>query len=365
MTHTCTNGAWAASGSCGAGAGSGSAPAVGIDPEDNTQFILNNGQTMPVVSFGFEIYNDRTATQLMGTALDKGVRNFFASVLANNQPGVGAKLRTMEAEHGVTREEIFLCGSVTQCRPSMNDEQCYQYTADMAQRNLDDLGVDYLDQIMLDCTPPPFPSLARPASPATRRTVRQTVSHRIVRRSVRTLMDDQLTLSGVGCADPPSARCNEQVCTLIKAQWRAFEDMLERGETLGIAVSNYCTPARSAAASVHRRPCAHRSVRSPPLTLCSQQRAPLFVRPGPCHLDCILDDPGRVTPVVNQLKYHVGMGADPGDFIADNYERGVVPQAYSPLNRAQHTRNFPACASFDIAAHSSLPGLAKGDWLDW
>ena len=83
-------------------------------------------------------------------------------------------------------------------------------------------------------------------------------------------MDDQLTLSGVGCADPPSARCNEQVCTLIKAQWRAFEDMLERGETLGIAVSNYCTPARSAAASVHRRPCAHSSVNC---CLCGQAPA--------------------------------------------------------------------------------------------
>ena len=50
---------------------------------------------------------------------------------------------------------------------------------------------------------------------------------------------------------------------LIKAQWRAFTDMLERGETLSIAVSNYC----------------------------------------PCHLDCIIDDPDlSVVPVVNQLK---------------------------------------------------------------
>lgn len=79
---------------------------------------------------------------------------------------------------------------------------------------------------------------------------------------------------------------------LIKAQWRAFTDMLERGETLGIAVSNYC----------------------------------------PCHLDCILDDPDlTVVPVVNQLKYHIGMGADPHDMIADNYARGIIPQAYSPL----------------------------------
>ena len=51
---------------------------------------------------------------------------------------------------------------------------------------------------------------------------------------------------------------------MFAQQWRAFTDMLERGETLGIAVSNYC----------------------------------------PCHLDCIIDDPDlTVVPVVNQLKY--------------------------------------------------------------
>lgn len=134
-------------------AGGPTAAAVGLDPSDNSQFILNNGQTMPVVSFGFEIYGDDTAEELMGIALDQGVRNFFASVLASNQPGVGRKIATMEREHGVTREEIFLCGSVTQCRTSMNDQACYEYTANMAARNLHDLGVDYLDQIMLDYPP--------------------------------------------------------------------------------------------------------------------------------------------------------------------------------------------------------------------
>ena len=117
------------------------------------------------MSFGFEIYGDDTAEQLMGVALDQGVRNFFASVLANNQPGVARKLATMEREHGVTREEIFLCGSVTQCRTGMDDRACYEYTANMAAANLHDLGVDYLDQIMLDYPPSPSCDANTCASP--------------------------------------------------------------------------------------------------------------------------------------------------------------------------------------------------------
>ena len=219
-TFTCGPGRggpqWNPTATCADGTG---AAAVGIDPSDSTQFIMNNGQTMPVVSFGFEIYGNDQASLLMGIALDAGVRNFFASVLASNQPGVGAKIATMEADHGVRREEIFVCGSVTQCRTSMTDAQCYTYTADMAARNLRDLSLPYVDQIMLDY--------------------------------------------------PPSSQCDANTCMLIKSQWRACTDMLERGETLSIAVSNYC----------------------------------------PCHLDCIISDPaGLVVPVVNQLKYHVGMG---------------------------------------------------------
>jgi hypothetical protein len=116
---------WTQTASCADGA----VAAVGLDPSDSTQFIMNNGQTMPVVSFGFEIYGNDEASELMGIALDAGVRNFFASVLASNQPGVGSKINTMEREHGVTREEIFLCGSVTQCRTNLVDDARCQHTA--------------------------------------------------------------------------------------------------------------------------------------------------------------------------------------------------------------------------------------------
>ena len=76
---------------------------------------LNNGVEMPLVSFGFEVYDDATARRLMGVAIGVGYRNFFASVLANNQIGAGQGI-TDAATAGVPREELFICGSVTQVR---------------------------------------------------------------------------------------------------------------------------------------------------------------------------------------------------------------------------------------------------------
>ena len=43
------------------------------------------------------------------------------------------------------------------------------------------------------------------------------------------------------------------------------------------------------------------------------------------------------------IRYHIGMGADPHDMIADNYARGVIPQAYSPLNHGSLARNVSVC----------------------
>ena len=74
------------------------------DPNFNT---LNNGQTFDKVSFGLQVYDDATATKLTTIALQAGIRNFFASVLANNQKGFGAALKATT----IPRKEIFVCGS--------------------------------------------------------------------------------------------------------------------------------------------------------------------------------------------------------------------------------------------------------------
>ena len=38
-----------------------------------------------------------------------------------------------------------------------------------------------------------------------------------------------------------------------------------------------------------------------------------------------------VTPAVNQVKYHIGMGVDPIGLVTYCKEKGIVVQAYSPL----------------------------------
>mmetsp|Transcript_148056 Transcript_148056/g.210263 ORF Transcript_148056/g.210263 Transcript_148056/m.210263 type:complete len:309 (-) Transcript_148056:6-932(-) len=78
-------------------------------------------------------------------------------------------------------------------------------------------------------------------------------------------------------------------CDPIKAQWGAMEELLAENVTRTIGVSNYCKEC----------------------------------------LECLAD--AKVQPAVNQIEYHVGMGADPEGIISYTKSKGIVPQAYSPL----------------------------------
>merc|ERR1712032_956827 len=47
-------------------------------------------------------------------------------------------------------------------------------------------------------------------------------------------------------------------------------------------------------------------------------------------IECILQT-AKVTPVINQVQYHVGMGSDPRGLKTYLDSKGIVMQAYSPL----------------------------------
>lgn len=145
---------------------------------------LNTNVNFPYMSFGLQVYNDETASERTKIAIDTGVRNFFASVLAGNQKGFGKAVQAS----AVPREELFICGSVNtgSCRSA---EDCYRATAAGCETNLKDLDLDYVDMIMLD-----YPSRAN------------------------------------GCEG-------------IVAQWMAFEDMLKSKKAKSLAVSNF-SPAQ-------------------------------------------------------------------------------------------------------------------------
>eukprot|EP00929_Paragymnodinium_shiwhaense_P085099 TRINITY_DN45560_c0_g2_i1.p1 TRINITY_DN45560_c0_g2~~TRINITY_DN45560_c0_g2_i1.p1 ORF type:complete len:381 (-),score=67.96 TRINITY_DN45560_c0_g2_i1:57-1199(-) len=152
-------------------------PKVGI----GATAILNNGMKFPKASFGLQIYDDRTAEELTKTALEVGYRNFFASVLAGNQRGFAKAVQASK----ISREELFICGSVVSNR-ARGFDAAYKATKNGCDANMKAFGVggiDYIDQIMLDYPGPD--------------------------------------------------------CESIRGQWKAFEEMLAAGTTKSLAVSNF------------------------------------------------------------------------------------------------------------------------------
>merc|ERR1711998_133898 len=83
-------------------------------------------------------------------------------------------------------------------------------------------------------------------------------------------------------------------CSAMQAQWAAMEEFYKAGKAKAIGVSNYC----------------------------------------PSSLDCIMQK-ATVTPAVNQVQYHVGMGVDPIGVKSASEKYGIHLQAYSPLGNGE------------------------------
>lgn len=118
---------------------------------------LSDGTKFPLASFGLQIYDDQTAYKLTLTALEVGYRNFFASVLANNQRGFAKAVH----DSGIPRDHLFICGSVVSNRAS-GFEGAKQLTTRGWEQNMEAFGVggiDYIDQIMLDYPGTDFSSI--------------------------------------------------------------------------------------------------------------------------------------------------------------------------------------------------------------
>ena len=114
---------------------------IALASADSPYETLNNGLSFPKVSFGLQVYDDATAQKYTTFALEAGIRNFFASVLAGNQKGFGAALKA--APH-IPREELFICGSANTAS-CVGYENCYTQTRAAWKNNLLDIGVKYLD----------------------------------------------------------------------------------------------------------------------------------------------------------------------------------------------------------------------------
>ena len=207
---------------------------------------LSDGTSFPLCSFGLQIYDDATAYKLTRTAIEVGYRNFFASVLAGNQRGFAKAVK----DSGIDRSELFICGSVVSNRATGFDA-AYQATTRGWKQNLVEFAegdLTYLDQIMLD-----YPG-------------------------------------------PDNAS--------IQGQWKAFEEMHEKGLTRTLSVSNF----------------------------------------SPSQLDAILQA-ATVKPVVNQLPFSVAYHPNDATILEENKKRGVLVQAWGPLGKSLGGRFSPAIKS--------------------
>merc|ERR1712048_1338475 len=187
---------------------------------------VNNGVDFPTMSVGTRRYYDATAEQVVKDALAAGFNHIDTANNYRNQAGVGKALK------GVPRDSYFLTTKVPTGSASA--------TAKNLQDNLDQLGLDYVDLVLVHF-PPTF-----------------------------------------------------NRCSSMQSQWGAMEEFYKAGKAKAIGVSNYC----------------------------------------PSSIECIMQK-ATVTPAVNQVQYHVGMGVDPIGVKSASEEHGIHLQAYSPLGNGK------------------------------
>jgi diketogulonate reductase-like aldo/keto reductase len=159
---------------------------------------LRNGVKMPMLATGVYQYNTSEAYDSISAWLKVGGRSIDTALDYWNQQGVGKAIR----DSGIPRNEIFLQTKVPGCgnpgeNTTRNPFTCYEDTKKNLASDLELLGMDYVDSVIIHF--PPFPSF-------------------IVRS------------------------CNEVSgsCAMARAQWKAMEEFYKAGKAKSIGVSNYC-----------------------------------------------------------------------------------------------------------------------------
>jgi len=213
---------------------------------------LNNGVIMPVVAAGTWQYTSSVAEQSVTTALTAGFHHIdtahdycadgttsdCSKHGGSNQLGIGKALAAAKRQ----RSDIFITTKVPPCGlQGISREHCAADTVAAAQKNLDELGVDFVDLLLIHF--------------------------------------------------PPAGGCGAANCGVIKTQWKALAGILAANKTRTVGVSNFCVSC----------------------------------------FKCLAEDPTAIVPAVNQVKYHIGMGANPEGLVSYGKSKGVVTQAYSPL----------------------------------
>jgi len=213
---------------------------------------LPNGIEMPMVAAGVYQYSDSEAEASITAALKAGFTMVDTALDYNNQKGVGRAV----AASSLPREQVFVQTKVPGCgnpreNTTLDPYNCYNDTVKNLNSNLDDLGLEYVDSVIVHF--PPAPSFYL--------------------RS---------------CTEAASAY-SPSACEMVREQWRAMTEFYIAGKARVIGVSNFC----------------------------------------PSCFACLKD--AEVQPLLNQIMYHIGSGADPSGIFAFHREHNITTQAYSVL----------------------------------
>eukprot|EP00316_Scyphosphaera_apsteinii_P024186 CAMPEP_0119322196 /NCGR_PEP_ID=MMETSP1333-20130426/57520_1 /TAXON_ID=418940 /ORGANISM="Scyphosphaera apsteinii, Strain RCC1455" /LENGTH=318 /DNA_ID=CAMNT_0007329359 /DNA_START=11 /DNA_END=967 /DNA_ORIENTATION=- len=216
---------------------------------------LNNGVEMPAIAAGTWEYDNTIAELSVTAALEAGFTHidtahdycadgstgYCASSGGSNQVGIAKAI----ARSGKPRHSLFITTKVPGCgTQGISRSMCGADSVAAADSNIEELGVDYVDLLLVHF--------------------------------------------------PPPLGCGKMNCKIIQQQWHALTTAhLRTNKTRALGVSNFCISC----------------------------------------LECLAATPNMssVVPAVNQFKYHIGMGADPGGLVSFSKSKGIIPQAYSPL----------------------------------
>eukprot|EP00471_Norrisiella_sphaerica_P010860 CAMPEP_0184493038 /NCGR_PEP_ID=MMETSP0113_2-20130426/24931_1 /TAXON_ID=91329 /ORGANISM="Norrisiella sphaerica, Strain BC52" /LENGTH=293 /DNA_ID=CAMNT_0026878147 /DNA_START=45 /DNA_END=926 /DNA_ORIENTATION=- len=205
---------------------------------------------MPVIALGTGGYDDATVEEAVDKAFKSGLYHVHTAYDYYNLHGVARGLR-----HAKNRSDVFVSAMTSPCkhtagRPVRNVTdltQCQELTKTEAEDVIKELSLSYIDLLMLHGPSEPFGY---------------------------------------------QGGCDETVCELNQAQWRAYQELLDEGKVRAIGVSNFCQSC----------------------------------------LRCLMEhNTTTELPAVNQIQLHVGMGPDPEGLPSFCQKHGIVVQAYSPL----------------------------------
>lgn len=119
----------------------------------NKKLTLSNGVEIPQLGLGTQFIDDDKVADAVKAAADLGYRHFDTAQAYGNERGVGEGIRTC----GIPREKLFVVSKVAA------EHKTYEDAKASIDKTLSDIGLDYLDMMIIH-SPQPWVSVRQPCS---------------------------------------------------------------------------------------------------------------------------------------------------------------------------------------------------------